>query len=108
MKALAFDIGDTFQLKSGSAKTVFPTFGRLFQTILFNVYAVAGITLLFLLIFGGLGIIIGSGQKDSGKVAQGQKTFTSAIIGFLVIFASYFIIQLIEVLTGAKILNPTL
>lgn len=109
MKALAFDIGTTFELKNGTPiSNVFPTFGSLFQTILFNVYTIAGIIFLFLLILGGASVIIGAGSKDSGKVAQGQKAISSAVIGFLVIFASYFIIQLIEVLTGAKILNSGL
>jgi len=104
---LAFKIGDEFQLRGGGIGNVFPTFGSLFSTILFNVYGLAGIVFVFLLIFGGFSVIIGAGGKDASKVEKGQKAITSAVVGFVIIFASYFIIQIIEVLTGVQILEPT-
>ena len=104
----AFDIGDEFHLRSGGISNVFPTFGSLFSTILFNVYVLAGIVFVFLLIFGGFSVIIGAGSKDASKLEKGQKAITAAVIGFVVIFASYFIIQIIEVLTGVYILEPSL
>jgi len=104
----AFDIGQEFQLGNRGVNSVFPTFNSLFGTILFNVYGVAGIIFVFLLIFGGFGVIIGAGSQDAGKVEQGRKAITAAVVGFVVIFASYFIIQIIEVLTGVQILNPNL
>ena len=106
MKYLAFNIGEEYQLGDRGVNQVFPTVGSFFSTILFNLYGLAGIILLFLLIFGGLSIIIGAGGQDSGKVQKGQKAVTAAVIGFIVIFTSYFIIQLIQTLTGVNILNP--
>ena len=43
---------------------------------------------------------------DPKKLSQGQKAITSAVIGFLIIFASYWIIKLVEVITGLNIFNP--
>lgn len=103
MKVFAVDIG-----KEYGVEDKFPTFGEFFSTILFNVYAIAGVILLILLLFGGLSIIIGAGSQDSSKIQQGQKTLTASLIGFVVIFTSYFIIQLIETLTGVQIINPNL
>lgn len=106
MKAFAFDIGEQFSLRSGGIRSVFPTFGNLFSTILFNVYGLAGLILIFLLIFGAITFIIGAGGQDSGKIKQGQQALTMAVAGFAVIFLSYFVIQIFEVITGAQILNP--
>jgi len=102
------NIGKEFSLRSGGIADVFPKPGSLFSVILFNLYGLAGIILLFLLIFGGFSIIIGAGKQDSGQIQKGQKSVTSAVIGFIIIFASYFIIQLIQVITGVNILNPTI
>ena len=93
--------------KIGTASQ-FSSPGALISILLKNVYMVAGVLLLFLLIFGGISIIMSAGSGDAKKTAQGQKIVTNALIGFLIIFASYWIIQLIQFITGVKILNPSL
>ncbi|MBU2577568.1 hypothetical protein KKA69_01930 [Patescibacteria group bacterium] len=82
--------------------------GALISIILRNVYTVAGILLFVLLIFGGISIIIGAGENDPRKAAQGKKTVITALTGFVIIFASYWIIKLISFITGVEILNPTI
>lgn len=79
--------------------------GTLVSVILANIYVIAGVLLLIFIIMGGLGMIMGAGQNDPQKVAQGKKAVTTAIVGFLIIFASYWIIQLVELLTGVNILK---
>ncbi len=86
----------------------FKTLGEFFNHLLNPVYAVAGIIMMFLLIFGGISVIIGAGQQDSSQMQKGQKAITAAVIGFVVIVGSYFIIQLIEVVTGVTILSPNI
>lgn len=83
----------------------YQTLGGIVSVILRNVYILAGILLFFLLLFGGLGVIMGAGQGDPKKTGQGQQAVTSALIGFLVIFASYWIIQIIQTVTGLNILG---
>lgn len=100
MKVFAVDLG-----KEYGVADKFPDFGSLLSTVIFNVYIVAGVIFLILLIFGGITFIIGAGGS-SEKKQQSAKTITAAITGFIVIFTSYFIIQLIEVITGVQILNP--
>jgi len=51
-------------------------------------------------------IIANAGNAD--KTAEGSKIITSAIMGLLVLFASYWIIQIIQVVTGVPILNSGL
>lgn len=50
--------------------------------------------------------IINAGSNDSKKAAQAKAIITDALIGFAVVFLAYFIIQIIEVITGLNILNP--
>ncbi len=108
VEKLAFNIGQEYQLGDQGINQVFPTVGSLFSTVLFNLFGLIGLILIFLLIFGGLNIIIGAGRQDSSRIQQGQKALTAAVIGFIVVFASYFIVQIIETLTGVQILNPNI
>lgn len=108
---LAVNIGDELILKPSQSITQAPQFatpGALISILLKNVYVIAGIALLILLIFGGISIIMSAGSGDAKKAAQGQKAITNAVIGFLIVFASFWIIQIIEYITGVKILNPNL
>lgn len=84
----------------------FDNFGQLVSVILSNAYILAGVVLLFLLIFGGFSIIMGAGGGNPEQAARGKQAVTWAIIGAVVVFTSYWIIQLIEVITGVGILNP--
>lgn len=79
--------------------------GSLVSAVVSTLYILAGVVLLVLIILGGLGLIMGAGQSDPQKTAQGKKAVTTAVAGFLIIFASYWIIQLIEVSTGVDILK---
>ncbi|MDD5074202.1 MAG: hypothetical protein PHU92_03470 [Candidatus Shapirobacteria bacterium] len=108
---LAIDIGEAFLIKRGSgdqgigSKTQFSSIGELISTILPNVYVLAGIILLFFLIFGGLAVILGASKGNKEQVEKGKKVLTGTLVGFLVIFASYWIVQILEILTGVKIFN---
>lgn len=79
----------------------------LISTLLKYSLIFAGIILLGLIIFGGFGMIASSGSGDSKKAEQSKKTITSAIIGFIIVFGAYFIIQIIQEITGLNILNNT-
>jgi len=38
-------------------------------------------------------------------VEMGKKTATSALIGFIVVFSAYWIVKLIETITGLKLIS---
>ena len=80
----------------------------LISTILPNLYMAAGLILLFFLIFGGVMVILGAGKGESQQAEQGKKIVTRTLIGFLIIFLSYWIIRIIEIITGVKILSSSL
>jgi hypothetical protein len=85
----------------------FPTASSLVSLILQNAITVAGVIMLVLLISGGVMFIIGAGNQDSKKSAQAKSMITDALIGFAVVLFAYFIIQIIETITGLNILNNT-
>jgi hypothetical protein len=106
-KLAKVSIGEKFLLKPGKGienVAAYETLGGFVSVILPNVYIIAGVVLFGLLLFGGFGIIMGAGQDDPEKVQKGQKALTMAIIGFLIIFASYWIIQIIETVTGLQLI----
>ncbi len=79
--------------------------GSLVSTLVSLGITVAGVILLLLLVSGGIGIIAGAGSDNPQQVESGKKAVTYAIIGFLVVFAAYWIVRLIEVVTGVTILG---
>lgn len=89
---------------TANASAVYTTPSTLINLILRNVYALVGLILIAMLIYGGF-IIISSAGEDPKKQAQGQQLITQALIGFLIVIASYLIVKLIETLTGFSILN---
>jgi hypothetical protein len=76
--------------------------GDVFSELLPYVFVIAGLVLLFMLIMGGIGLMTAAG--DPKKVEASQGRITMALVGFLIIFASYFIVQLIETALGVKVL----
>ena len=95
-------------LGNNTVSTTFPTINSFLSVLLRNSLTLIGVIMLGLLISGGLMFIIGAGSDDSKKSAQGKAIITDAVIGFCVVFLAYFIVQIVEVITGLKILNPSL
>lgn len=104
------NIGDVFELKGSASKIgADPNYaqpGILISALIKNAYMAGGLIILGLLLFGGFSYIVNIGSGDSKKLAQGAKAIRSALIGFLVLFSSYWIIQIIQAIFKVEILNP--
>ncbi len=107
---LSFNIGEQFWVKPGQgiieAEGFQQGIGGIISTLLQNIYVLAGIILFILLIVGGLGFIIGAGGDNPEQAKRGKQAITAALIGFAIIFCSYWIIKIIEIVTGLSIFNP--
>lgn len=100
----AVDIGNSFFGGGGGIRTPQSIGG--FVTLFLNAsFVVAGVILLFFFVMGGIGMIAGAGSSNPQQLEKGKQAATSAFIGFIVVFASYWIVKLIEQLTGIKILG---
>ncbi|MBP9817817.1 hypothetical protein KBC75_03645 [Candidatus Shapirobacteria bacterium] len=106
VSALAVPI-DPPNNRGGYFSQTYPSITGLIGSLLKNSLTIAGVLLLCLLIFGGFSFIMSAGQNDPKKTAMAQAMITDAVIGFLVVILAYFIVQIVEVVTGVNILNPT-
>ena len=77
--------------------------GNIISAILPNALVFAAFILFIYLIIGGFMVISASG--DEKKAGEGKTAITNAVMGFVVIFTSYWIIQIIEIITGIPILK---
>lgn len=84
----------------------FDTIGSLVSVVAQNAFVVAGVVAFGILVFGGFAIITGAGSGDSKKLEQGRKAMTGAALGLVLIVGSFWIIQILETLTGMTLL-PT-
>ena len=62
------------------------------------VFAIAGIGLLIMIIASGFKLMTSAG--DAKKMEQGRQQLTYAVVGFIVIFASFWIVQILGIITG--------
>ncbi|MDP2708766.1 MAG: hypothetical protein U1C50_04200 [Patescibacteria group bacterium] len=104
-----FNIGDELKIYGPRGDTIGTSpygkegeFFLIFWTIVKNLYLVAGIILMFFLIAGGLGMIINAGNAE--KLKQSSQTVTSAVIGYLIMFAAYWLVRIVEIVFGVKII----
>lgn len=93
------NIGTTFFGNSSGFQSLTSISG-LVSLFLNIAFVLSGLILLFFFILGGIGMISSAGQNDPQKAEQAKKTLTSAIIGFVIVFASYWIVKLIGSLVG--------
>jgi len=64
-------------------------------------YIIAGLLLLFYLILGGFQMMTAANDEKGLVVAKGK--ITSALVGFLLLFISYWLVQVMEYILGIQI-----
>lgn len=72
------------------------------RSLLF-IFPIAGFALLIYLIFGGFNYLTSGG--DPNKVAHARSIITTALIGFIIVFFSYWIVRFFAIILG---LDPIL
>ncbi len=99
-------LGSCLNFQGSSAEKAYPNFAALINHVIPNIYLLAGLIIFFFIFLGGFTLIANSGNTE--KQREGQQIITGALVGFLVIILSYFIIQIVEVVTGIPILHSNL
>lgn len=77
------------------------TLGAVITSALKYLFPIAGLILLFMLIMGGLELMTSAGNPEGTK--KGYQKVLWALVGFLLIFLSYWIIQILEAILGIKV-----
>lgn len=104
--AYAVNLQETLWQGTKAQSTTATSPYNLISTILPNLYVIAGLILLAYFVFAGVVQIASANnpqQADKGKTAA-----TNALIGFLIIFGSYWLIQLVQYITGIPILGSNI
>lgn len=86
----------------GDASSIGPAIGSVVNFI----FVVAIIIALIFLIYGGLKWLVSGGDK--GKVEEARGTIIAAIIGLIIVFLSYVILNFVLTLFGVDLSNLTL
>lgn len=105
MNKLAVDIKSTFLGNSSSNLSSVSGVSVYVQNFITGAISVAGIILLFMLVGGGIAMISGAGKNDPKTIEQGKKAATSALIGFILVFFAYWIVKLVEEITGLQLIS---
>ncbi len=77
--------------------------GSIISVFLPYLLTLAGIILFGMLIFGGFTMLTGAAEKDAAE--KGKSMITNAVIGFIVIFAAYWIAQILQVIFKVSIVS---
>lgn len=67
------------------------------------IFPIAGLILFVVLLLGGFQML--TGAASSKGIEEGKQKITAAIIGFILLFAAYWIAQLLELIFGIRILS---
>lgn len=71
--------------------------------LLLYVFVIVGLLLFFYLIYGVFTMLSAFGNPQS--ISAGTTIITRALIGFVIVFSAYWIVQIIELVLGLRILN---
>ena len=104
-KIAQVDIGSTFLGSSSQNLSDLSGVGLYVSAIITGAISIAGIIFIFLLVGSGIAVISGAGKNDPQSVQKGKQAATSALIGFVVVFMAYWIVKLIELITGLKLIS---
>ncbi|MBI5452351.1 hypothetical protein HY945_02725 [Candidatus Gottesmanbacteria bacterium] len=92
------DIGKTFPLAQN-----FPTLGSLVSSLLPKVLIFGGVVAFILVVVAGIGVISAAGGGDSSATENRKNFLLYAIIGLVIMFGAYWILQIINFITGGAL-----
>lgn len=94
------DLGNCLQISSGiPIRAIFSSPAAMINLIVSNVFVLAGIVIFFLIIYAGFKFI----QEGTKGKEEAQKILTAAVTGAIVMFSAYWIVQIVQLLTGVNV-----
>ncbi|MBI2267936.1 MAG: hypothetical protein HYU80_00605 [Candidatus Blackburnbacteria bacterium] len=86
--------------ESAGLKPELNSLGSIVSAFVPYLFGIAGIILFLYLIWGGFGIM--TAQGDPKGTAAARERITHAIIGFVIIFAAFWLVQILGLVLGVK------
>ncbi|OGM14927.1 hypothetical protein A3A76_02245 [Candidatus Woesebacteria bacterium RIFCSPLOWO2_01_FULL_39_23] len=74
------------------------TIGDIISLLLTYIFPIIGLVLLVYLIYGGFKFLLSAGNPDNAKSAQ--QVITMALVGFIIIFVSYWVVKIAAIILG--------
>lgn len=105
MSTLAqLNLGEAYKLnpEGDAVKDVFATPADLINVLLPNIFIFAGILLFFFTVGAGFQMIANPDDKKAQE--EGKKKLGYAIGGFVLLFSSYWIMQILQTVLGLELL----
>ncbi len=79
--------------------------GSILSVVFQYVLPLAGVGLLIMIISAGFTLLTSSG--DTKKMEKGKQTLTQGVVGFVVIFLAYWIVQAVGIIFGVTEIQQT-
>ena len=98
----AFSLCEEYPFAFGGTRTI----GNFIAPFLYTAIIGAGLVSFILIVGAGVTMIASAGDKQAQE--KGKNAITAGVIGLVLVFAAYWIIEIIQVLTGIDILQPNL
>ena len=100
---LKFDVLFRELTKTGFKFTPFrsgegATLGAVISALIPYLFAAAGLLLLLYLLYGGLSLMLSRG--DPKAIQSAKDKITSAVMGFVIVFVSYWLVQIVGTILG--------
>lgn len=86
--------GTPIELKGPLDPNKFPNLASVVTNALQFIFPIAGVLLLLYLVWGGFSYLTSIGDPKKAEAARGR--ITNAIIGFVLIFAAFWLVQILE------------
>lgn len=77
--------------------------GEIVSGLLPYLFAGAGLFLLLYLIFGGFQLMTSAGDPKKTQEAKGK--ITNALVGFFIVFISYWLVQIVGTILGIEVIT---
>ncbi len=68
-------------------------------------FVIAGILILFFMLMAGFQIISSAGSSNPEGAKKGKAAAEAAVVGFVIVFVAYWIIRIIEIITGSNFIT---
>ncbi|OGY16865.1 MAG: hypothetical protein A2785_03815 [Candidatus Chisholmbacteria bacterium RIFCSPHIGHO2_01_FULL_49_18] len=95
----SYCVGSPDEFGSGSGGKL-SSLGTILTSLMDYVFVIAGILLLFMIIASGYTLMTSAGNPEA--ISKGKSHLTAALVGFLLVFAAFWILQIIEVFLGVQ------